>query len=359
MQKFVLEQAGLKIRKAMLVLVDSSYVRQGPIDPSAFFRLEDLTEEAEEREKEIRQNISNFLKTIQSKTEPAIDIGAHCSDPYDCDFQDYCWAHVPDCSIFNIPRLNGNKKAELVSRKILAIEQVPDSFPLSDNQRRHVDIIKSGKPRVDREAISRLLDTLKYPLYFLDFETINPAIPPYDGLRPFQQIVFQASLHVQKKSNSKLEHFEYLGEGEQDPRSEAARFLLKNIGPAGSVVVFNKSFEVTRIKELAEAFPGHASQLLAINKRVWDLAEPFQKGFYLHPGFRCSYSIKNVLPVLVPGMSYDGLEIANGSDAQVAYANLMSDQLSTTERDNIKTALKRYCGQDTLAMVEILSHIWR
>ena len=154
----------------MLVLVDSSYVRQGQIDPSAFFRLENLTEEANEREMDIKQNISKFLKTIQSKKEPTIDIGPHCSDPYDCDFQDYCWAHVPDCSIFNIPRLNANKKTALISRKILAIEQVPEDFPLSDNQRRHVDIIKSGKPNIDRKSVSRLLSTLKYPLYFLDFD---------------------------------------------------------------------------------------------------------------------------------------------------------------------------------------------
>lgn len=358
-QKFVLEQAGLKIRKARLVLVDSSYIRKGPIDPPAFFRLEDLTKEAEERKNNIQQHIGIFLKTIESKNEPAIGIGPHCSDPYDCDFQNYCWAHVPECSIFNIPRLSYDKKRELISSKILTIEQVPDDFPLSDNQCRHVQVIKSGKTCVDHDAISRLLGTLKYPLYFLDFETINPAIPPYDGLRPFQQIVFQASLHVQKKPNSKPEHFEYLGDGKQDPRSGAVNFLIKNIGQAGSVVVFNKSFEVARIKELAKAFSKNAAQLLAINERVWDLAEPFQKGFYMHPGFRCSYSIKNVLPVLIPGMSYDGMEVANGSDAQVAYANLMSGKLPVAEHNKRSAALKRYCGQDTMAMVKILETLKR
>jgi hypothetical protein len=355
LQRYVLEGAGIKLRRVYVMLINTAYVRHGDINPAQLFIREDITRETADLQDDIRTNLAAFKKLLGKRTEPAIDIGPQCSSPYPCDFIPYCWKHVPECPVFDLPRINKNKLALLMDKGILDIKKIPADFPLSKNQSRAVSVIKSGKPVIDTAAIEADLKDLVYPLYFLDFESINPPVPPYDGLRPYQQLVFQASLHVQQKPKARIEHYEYLGDGKTDPRPGMVEFLISRMGRKGSIIVFNKSFEMTRIKELAKDFPKQSKQLLPLNDRIWDLALPFQQGHYVHPGFACSYSIKKVLPALVPGMSYENLEVTNGGDAQNAYLSLMQCNLPIKERKRIRKALKIYCGQDTLAMVRILA----
>ena len=354
LQRYVLDGAGIKLRRVYVMLINTAYVRHGEIDPAQLFIREDITRETADLQDDIRTNLAAFKRLLTKRAEPTIDIGSQCSSPYPCDFIPYCWKHVPECSVFDLPRIHKNKLALLMDKGILDIKKIPADFPLSENQTRVVSVIKSGKSVIDRAAIAADLKELTYPLYFLDFESINPPVPPYDGLRPYQQLVVQASLHIQQKPKAPIEHYEYLGDGKTDPRPGMVKFLLSGMGNKGSIIVFNKSFEMTRIRELAEDFPKQARQLLALNKRIWDLALPFQQGHYVHPDFACSYSIKHVLPALVPGMSYDGLKVANGGDAQLAYLNLIYGDLKPKECAGIRKALKVYCGQDTSAMVKIL-----
>ncbi len=357
-QAYALEGAGVRLGKVRLMHVNGSFVKKGAIDPEKFFTLLDITGETRELRTETVRDLGLFLDTLGSGRAPDIPIGRHCSEPYDCEFRGHCWAGLPEFSIYDIPRLGWEKKDALKAMGILRFRDVPDDFDLNPAQRLSLSVEKSGRPAVDRAAIREFLRGLEYPLFHLDFETIMPAIPLYDGSRPYQQVPFQASLHVQSSPGDAPRHLEYLGDAAADPRPGLIRFLLENIGPRGSLLAYNSAFETARIKELAGDFPGQAAGLLALTGRMRDLMAPFRSQAYVHPEFKGRVSLKRVLPAMVPGMTYKGMPIADGSAAQLAYLDLLSGKLPAAEAEKIRENLKRYCGQDTLAMVKVLERLY-
>ncbi|OGS00516.1 MAG: hypothetical protein A3G41_06660 [Elusimicrobia bacterium RIFCSPLOWO2_12_FULL_59_9] len=356
-QRHVLEGAGFPIGKTFLMHINTDYVRLGGIDAGSFFTLRDLTEEIKGLIKSVPEKVRLFQATAALDSAPEIDIGPHCSAPYDCEFTGHCWRHIPGYSVYDVVRISGAKVAALRGLGILEIKDIPDGFALSDAQRLQVLVEKSGRPHVDAPEIAGLLNELEYPLHFLDFETVNPAIPPYDGLRPFQQIPFQASLHLLMSPGAPLQHMDFLGDGKADPREGLAAWLAGAIGAAGAVIAYNAAFEGRCLKDLAQAFPARGPALESIQARLWDIAAPFRKGLYVHPGFRGSWSMKSVLPALAPGMSYANLAIADGAQAQSAYLRMMRGDLSQEAAQETRRALREYCGQDTLGMVEILRRL--
>lgn len=359
-QKHVLEGLGFKIKNVKLMHINNKFVKNGEINPKEFFTLETITEEANNHLKEVKKNLRKFMKTLSSKVEPEIDIGGQCSKPYKCEFCNYCWKHIPDYSIYNFPHLASQKVEELIGMGIMKIKDIPNNFPLRPWQQLVLKAEKTRKPCIDTDVISDFIEELKYPLYFIDFETIMPSFPLYDGSSPYQQLAFQVSLHIQKnKAGGKVQHFEYLGDAVNDPREGLIKFMLKHIKAKGSLVAYNATFEKTRIKELARDFPKYAKSLLKLNERMADIMKPFQKRAYIHPKFQGSYSLKKVLPALVPVMTYKGLDIGDGGEAQVAYLNMLSGKLSAKEIKKIRKDLKIYCGQDTLAMVKVLKVLYK
>lgn len=353
-QRYVLEGAGYRVRKTILMHVNNQYVRKGKLDPKSFFTLADMTAEVNDLMKDIPAEVRRLHKVLDLKSAPDIEIGAHCDSPYGCSFKDHCWKAIPDYSIYNIVRIRAEKIAVLRERGIIHVHKVPDDFPLSASQKLQVSCAKTKKPFIDPPAIAKFLGQLVYPLYFLDFETINPALPPYDGLRPYQQLTFQASIHIQERQGGPLRHAEFLADGLSDPRPGMAEFLVKEIGPKGTVVAYNIAFEKQRLMELSKDFPRHAKILTSAAQRLLDLGTPFRSGHYVHPDFQGSWSIKVVLPTLVSGMSYANLAIGDGGAAQTAFISLMKDSLTAKARQALCSGLLEYCGQDTMAMVKIL-----
>lgn len=353
-QRHVVEGAGLPVHKCFLMHLNNKYVRQGDLDIHALFTLSDVTEEAEDLQKRVPERLKNMREVIGSRFTPAVDIGQQCEKPYDCDLAEHCWSHVPDYSIYDLTRATWEKIAALRAMGVMKLRDIPPDFKLSPSQQRQVSIEQSGKPRIHPEDIKDSLEELEYPLYFLDFETVNPAIPPYDGTKPYQQIPFQASIHIRMKPGERPKHLEFLGDGKHDPRPALAEFLTKSIGPKGGIVAYNASFEKSCIYFLAQHCTKLTKPLMALTSRLWDLAVPFRKGHFQHPGFQGSYSIKAVLPTLVPTMSYKGLDIGEGGAASRAYLRLMRGKMSPEEARKLRKALKVYCGQDTLGMVELL-----
>ena len=221
-----------------------------------------------------------------------------------------------------------------------------------------VQVAKTGWPYIDRNSIDESLSALKYPLYFFDFEAISLPIPPYDCMRPFEFMPFQASIRIQEQDGWPISHFEYLGDGKADPRRELVDFLRQHIGPEGSVVVDNKTFKGICLKSLAFEFRTKYNFLLSVIERLWDIGEPFRGTLYVHPAFGGSYSLKTVVPALVPEVTYKNLAIQDGPEAQLAYWTLMTDAgLSDQERQKIMNDLRLHCGQDTLGMVALLKHL--
>lgn len=361
-QRYVITGAGIKLNASHLVHLDPGYVRYGALDLQKLFLAVDVTAETEPLLDMIYDQLRAMKAMAEKPDAPEREIGQQCTKPYDCSFIGHCWAHVPEYSVFNLAGARMDKKTSLWRKGIVNIKDIPDfdkkdsdtkEYKLTEYQNTQRLVARTNKPYIDSDAIRMLLANLYYPHYFLDFEAVNPAIPPYDGLRPYQQLPFEASLHVRRERAAPLEHFEYLADGTKDPRPELVSFLRRHIDTAGSVIAYNKSYEGGIIKALA-AFTHNGEPLLQIEQRLWDLADAFRKGLWAEPKFLGSWSIKKVLPVLVPDMTYDGMFIADGVAAMQAYAKLMDPATTPAERAGIMTALRIYCGQDTLAMVRIL-----
>jgi hypothetical protein len=356
LQYWVMVNSGLEIKSINVLHFNREYVRQGDLNVQELFTWDDVTEEVLNLQPEIETEIKANKDCLKEPTIPNIEIGSHCSNPYSCDFMGTCWKHVPNYSVFNLTR-GGSKAWELHDQGILNIEDIPDNFPLSDSQQLQVEAEKSGRVYIDKEGIKAFVEALNYPLYFLDFETIMPAVPEFDQTRPYQMSVFQYSLHVQRSVDAPVEHYECLAEPtDRNLRTTVAKQLISEMGKTGDVIVYNKSFEASRLNELARDFPKYSSALEAVRDRMVDLATPFQRKMYYAKEMRGSYSIKVVLPALVPELSYKDLEIQEGGTASLTFLQMVQGQFKgdvTKTRQN----LIKYCELDTLAMVKILARL--
>lgn len=353
LQYFVLTGAGIPVTKVFVVHVNSEYVRRGDLDLAQLFTVVDVTKEAKAQQAEIAKEIAAQRKMLSGKKPPKIDIGPHCSAPYECDFSEHCWQHIPEESVFDL-RGKGVDKFELYRSGMVALKDVPLNL-LDGKQRQQAEAAAKKKVIVDRERLREFLDQLWYPLCFLDFETFQSPIPPYDGLKPYQQVPFQYSLHYQKRGNGKLYHREFLAAPATDPRKEFVERLLAGIPDGACILAYNKAFEIGRLKELAEHFPKHRKKIRAIIGNVVDLIDPFRQRMIYSWKQKGSHSIKQVLPAFVKGMSYDGMAIGNGGEAMEAYHEMCALVDRPEELAEQRKALLEYCRQDTLAMVRLVS----
>jgi hypothetical protein len=344
----------INLNRAYIVYINNQYLRKDDLDVSALFAMEDVTEQVLEKQNEVTEALKS-MDAMLSSSLPDIDIGKHCDSPHSCDFSAHCWQHIPkENSVFDISYAMG-KQWTLYEQGILHIDDVPNDFHFGANASLQIAHHKSQKIKIDKLKIKAFLDTIEYPINFFDFETFQNAIPRFDNQRPYAQIPFQYSLHIVHEDGT-MEHKEFLGDENSDPRGALIAQMLEDITPSGSIVAYSKSFEMTQIKNLALFKPEQSKALLALNERFVDLAYVFQKKYYYHPKFKGKYSIKVVLPTLFPNdeeLDYKKLgSIQNGGDAMDTFANLhlLKDK---SKIDEIKKDLLAYCRLDTLAMVRI------
>ncbi|MCG3653490.1 DUF2779 domain-containing protein [Aliarcobacter butzleri] len=360
-QYYVLKNLGFKIKSANVIHINNEYIRGDELDINQLFKIVDVTSEVIS----MQSNIPNILKEFETylkdrENEPNIDIGKHCNSPYECDAKEYCWKvqrQISDYSIFNIFNLGSKKQIELYSRGVINIDDIPDNFDMTAIQKASVENYKSKQTYIDKSSIKEFVNNLTYPIYHLDFETYQQAIPKYKGLKPYEQIPFQYSLHIEYE-DGRLEHKEYLAQDSVDSRYELALNLCNDIPKDVTVLAYNMSFEKGVIKRLSTLFEELSEHLLAINENMQDLMVPFQKKWYVTPHMNGSYSIKYVLPALVPEFekAYKELDgVQNGSQAMNAFANL--SKLSEEEKQKLRNSLLQYCKLDTLAMVKILENL--
>jgi len=353
-QYYVMTRCGLNLSEISLVVLNNSYERIGDLDITQLFRIEPLTDQVLRLQDKVQQKTGEFLLTLNSDEEPVTDIGPHCTDPYNCDFRGYCWKHIPDYSIFNISQLGADKKWDLYQKGILTFDDIPPNFKLNDRQWQQVISEIKGDLHINKTAVQKFVSSLRYPLYFVDFESFQPSVPLFDHSRPYQQIVFQYSLHILEEDGGTLDHKSFLAKNDgSDPRIPFIRQLISDIGENGDIIVFNRSFEASRLNEIAATFPDFKFQVSIITSRIKDLMEIFQKREYYAPEMKGSYSIKQVLPALVPGFSYENMAIGDGGSASHAFMSLVSETDWAKIRMTRENLLE-YCKLDTLAMVEIL-----
>lgn len=355
-QYWIVSNLGYKVKDISIVYINNQYLRKGELDLNSLFSIESVLEFALEKQKFVTDEVTRQKRVLKRNSIPKVDIGMHCTDPYPCGFIGHCWKHIPEYSVFDISGMHLRKKFELYEKGIIKLKDIPNDCGLNKNQQLQIDGVLKNEKIIDKEAIKEFLDTISYPMYFVDFESFQPPVPLYEDSKPYQQIPFQYSVHYKESESSELRHFEFIAEPDTDPRIPFIENLLKVLGNKGDIIVYNKSFEITRLKEIQRDLPKYAKQIEKLFDRVKDLMLPFQKKYYYSPQMQGSYSIKYVLPALVPELNYDNMSIADGGTASLAYESLLSLD-DFIKIDEIKKQLLEYCKLDTLAMVRILEKL--
>ena len=350
-QLCVLRGAGLDVREAAVMTLDRSYVYDGKrLDLDALFKLHDVFEQAEAFLDTVDWQAREMQALIARAEPPDILTGDHCFTPYECPYHGHCARdHVdPDHGISELPWLRHPRRSQLNEAGIEEIRDIPEDFPLSGLQRIVRRAVREQQSVVHGDIASRLA-ALESPVYYLDFETFAPAIPRFDGTSPYDSVPFLFSVHAERNGGAPA-HVDYLHEQDDDPRPRIADRLIDALGTEGSICMYSP-YERTVLNSLAAALPERAAELNAIATRLFDL-HPVIRNTYYHPEFRGSFSIKSVLPVLVPGMGYDDLEIPDGQAASVSYMQALKNSDSRQRQQTFEN-LRAYCERDTLAMVRL------
>ncbi len=362
-QKYVLENCDVNVTGTYLVCINNEYVFDGTLDIHELFKIADISEGVFFESANIKTNLNVAELILKSPDEPPIDLSTACNNPYRCSFWNYCSRHIPDPSVFDLYRMNFSKKIDFYKKgKIRYEDLILDENITNEKQLRQLSFyLKDQGTYIDKAGIGEFLDTLSYPIYFLDFETIQPVIPEYIGTKPYSQIPFQYSLHYIEKDGGELKHKEFLAEPGTDPRRALAERLCEDIPTNVCVTAYNKAFECTRIKELAVAFPDLAEHLLNIEQNIKDLLVPFQSGYYYNKAMGGSFSIKSVLPAIFPddpALDYHNLEqIHNGGEAMSIFPKIKD--MPKEEQETTRHNLLKYCELDTYAMVKVWEELRR
>lgn len=351
LQAWIMSKAGIPLEQIHIMHINNEC--RYP-DLALLFKIVDVTEEVRGIYTSIKPKVQELKTLIQLPEVPDVDIGPQCEEPGDCGFIEHCFKqkNIQEMGVFNLPGI-WKRKWELYQQGILSLDD-PRLLELTEIQQRIVDVHQSGQPYRDTEALKAALQEWQYPLYFLDFETISPAIPRYEGVGPYQQVAFQFSLHYWQDKNSPLYHKEFLWDKKSDPRPALIPALLEACGKEGSIVAYYSPFEMQRIEEMAAFSPEHREALLALLPRFVDPL-PLIRAYVYDEAFGGSFSLKKVAPALLgKKQSYANMEVADGGAAQRAFEELIADRTPPAKKEMIKQAMLAYCAKDTEVMVELV-----
>lgn len=359
-QYFVLSNLGLNVKKVCIVYINKQYVRDKELEIEKLFNIQDITDIAKLKQDEIKKTIemaNKYMDEYNGDNEPNTDIGMHCFNPYKCEFWEYCTRNLPKPNVFDIGGgMHTSKKFEKYYEGKISFRDLQNEN-LNPKFLEQIDFeLNNLKPKIEKEAIKGLMDSLKYPLYFIDYETYQLAIPEVEGTKPYQQLPFQYSLHIIKEKGASLQHKEFLAEiDDQNYIRHFAESMIKDMPENGSVIIYNKAFEPVRNNEIARMYPDLKDELERINSNIIDFMEPFKQRKYYTKEMHGSASIKAVLPALYPNdpeLDYHNLPVVhNGGEASEAFLSLRN--MSKEEQKEIRHGLLVYCELDTYAMVKI------
>lgn len=359
-QYFILSNIGFNIKKVCIVYINNQYIRGEKLEIDKLFNIKDITDIAKSKQDEIKNNIrmiNTYMQEHNEDNEPSTDIGMKCLNPYECEFWCYCTRNLPKPNVFDIGGgMHKSKKFEKYHEGKISFEDLQNG-DLNPKYLEQINFeLNNLKPKIEKEAIKTIMESLKYPLYFIDYETYQLAIPEIKGTKPYQQLPFQYSLHIIKNENAQIEHKEFLAEiDDSDFVRHFAESMIKDMPENGSVIIYNKSFEPARNNEIARMYPDLKSELERINSNIIDFLEPFKQRKYYTKEMHGSASIKAVLPALYPNdpeLNYQNLPVVhNGEEASKTFLSLKNK--SKKEQEEIRHALLLYCELDTYAMVKI------
>ncbi len=344
-QLAVLEGAGLLIDECYLMHLNTQYVfLGGELNLEELFAVDNMTDEVQARRVLVQPQLEEMWGVLAKPAPPPIEPNGHCSQPYECSFWDHCTKEKSSRWVFYLPGISKIHKA-LKQEGVHIIDDIPDHIQLSAIQRHVKDNVEWISP-----LLRARLQSVRYPVHHLDFETFMPAIPVFPATRPYRPLPFQWSNHIEYEDGTVV-HQQYLCTDGRDPREELSEKLLESVGETGSICVYSE-YERFLLLALGDVLPHLKPALGKVVRRLWDLLSVIQQHYY-HPDFRGSFSIKTVLPALVPSLAYDDLIIQNGAVAAVMYQQMVFSETDLIERARIAQALEEYCKRDTWAMVEL------
>jgi len=356
LQVWIMAQAGLPIEKISVWHLNPAC--RFPNLQNLFLEV-DVTDILRQKYLQISPKLNQLFEDLRGEEVPQIEVGPHCSKPNECGFYSHCFSalNLPEKNIFMIPGLR-DKKWEFFAQKIWDLKDTRLEEKFSELTEVQIKAIQSqikNERWIDFEKVKESLKSWKFPLYFLDFETINPAIPEFDQTSPYQQVPFQWSVHKMPSLDSeKIEHFEFLSDQPGDHRLQLIEKMIEACGESGSIVAYYSQFESARLSELAEFAPQYHDQLESIRHRLVDPLPIFREAIY-DPQFIDSYSLKSVGPaILGEQFSYDQLLVQDGLEAQRAYAEMVSSKTSLERKKELHQAILEYCQMDTWVMVRLV-----
>lgn len=354
-QTCVLEKAGLTIDKIAVIHVNSEYVRSGEIEPDQIADETDITNAVRALMPETGENIEKALAVMALPQMPDPSPRHARNGAFDewLAIYENIVGEFPPYSIYHLAGVGARRVGELEDIGVSLITDIPDDVTLTTRQQAQVLATKRNERHVDIERITDFVQMMQYPLYFLDYETFSSVIPPFDGLRPYQQVPFQYSLHIIEDPYNPPKHKEYLHTENTLPVRDLLAQMVRDIGPDGTVLVWHESFEKGRNVEMASLAPEYNAFLYNLNDRVIDLKTPFSEEWFVDKDFFGSASIKAVLPVLEPKLSYKELAIGNGTTAQRVWMELVQQGQHQERREEILNDLRKYCELDTFAVLRI------
>lgn len=354
-QAWVLEKSGVLVSRVEIAHIDNSFIYPGNGDYLGLLIHEEISREARALQKEVPGWIAQARHTLGMTSEPDIDPGSHCDDPFECSFRHYCepsvFEPIPVHSVRVLP-YGGKFVQTLIEAGRDDLRQLSISEFEKENHQRIWRTLQTGEAELDPRA-GKIIRELGWPRYYMDFETINPAVPMWSGTRPYQHVPFQWSCHIEHLDGMK--HAAYLAESGVDPRRPFIESLLDALGTSGPILVWNVSFERGRMEDLAENYPDLSKSIEKVIKRLFDLL-PLSREHYYHPEMRGSWSIKAVLPTIAPELAYDGMTVAHGGAAQEAFEEICAPETTDCRREELRIGLLEYCERDTLAMVRIANY---
>lgn len=354
LQTWIMVNNGMPIEKICILHLNPECIYP---DLKKLFIEEDVTEKVREGYRSVIPKLKEIFASLRAKTVPDQDIGPHCDEPYECNWKDRCRKekNIPEVSMFNLPGIY-KRQWELYRQGIIDLAD-PRLTELTLLQERMIEAYKSKKRYVDSNGIKNSIAQWKYPYVFLDFETINPAIPRYPGTKPYMQTPFQFSVHIQHENSDELVHYEYLHTDLTDPREALIEELLKACGTEGSIIAYFGQFESGRIEELSDFSPKHKQSLQKLMERIVDPL-PVLREFVYDNAFKGSFSLKSVGPALLgESFSYEGMLVGDGSACQRAFEEMIHPKTFSERKEELRKAILEYCKKDTLVMVELVRYL--
>jgi hypothetical protein len=357
-QVVLLRKLGSNIRRACLILLSPDYVRHDALDIQQLFNIVDMTTNVEDISETVRGEMQEARDYLLNETEP----GGPCSCIYNgrsrhCSTFHYSNPDVPDYGIHDIARIGSSPKKlkELVDSGIFELENIPSDIKLTKGQSKQLRAYRTGETIIDKEAIAKELGELTFPLHFIDYETFASALPLFRDFSPYDQIPLQYSVHILGSPDEEPIHRDFLHAGRDDPTNSFLLSLREHVSPFGSVIAWNKAFECQVNDSIARRFLLAREYIIELNDRFYDLMDIFSKQYFVHRDLCGSVSIKKVLPVLAPELSYSHLGIQDGASASLVWSRMLSGEIDEQERTRLCANLRDYCALDSYGMYVI----WR